>query len=157
MSIFQRITNVIKRPSNPNEFVKRFIRDSRKKHCQLELYYKGEIILQVESLKHVPIIMTWINADKKKYENGFAVNFFEEKKKIKKSKIYANYLLAKEDLDMIEYDDKENELITFFKLFESDIHYMQLASYMRFTIEKVYKYEEFNPQILFNIRYLKIV
>lgn len=150
------IRKLFSKPSNPNDFVKKFISDSKKNHIQLELYYKGEIILQVESLRHVPIIMSWTNVDKEKYKNGFAVNFFERKDKLNKSKIYSNYLLTKNEIDMIEYDDLDNNVLTFFKLFQSNISYMDLATYMRFVIEKIFKFEEFNPQILFNIRKLKI-
>jgi len=149
MKLFKR------RPKTPNGFVRAFMKDSKKKWCQLELYYKGKVILQAESLKYVPIIMEHAKVNKKNYTNGFVVHFFIEQKDIPKGDIYRNYLLNKNKLEMIEYEDKDLDIINYAYFFKKDVDPLDMADYMKKIIEATHIFKEINPQILFNIRYLK--
>ena len=143
-------------PKGPNEFVKKFINDSRKSRLQLEMIYNQNIILQVDSLKFTPSWFGIIDKDLKKYKNGFVVFFIIDKKDIDKSKIYKNYLNSN-NLKMIEIEEVhgKTEILTFAHFLDKNVDYLVLSKYMRLVIDSVYKLPEQNPQILFNLRYLK--
>jgi hypothetical protein len=140
-----------------NEFVKKFINESSRKHVQLELYYKNKVILQVERLTYIPLLMKWVSIDKEKYKDGFVVHFCLESKNIEDNHYYKNYLLSSEQLNMVEYDDVEYGVISYNGFFEKDTTLLEITNYMRKVIDSVYKFPESNPQILFNLRYLKTV
>lgn len=143
-------------PKNPNEFVKKFIKDSKKGRSQLQLIYFDKIILQVDPLKFVP---SWFKVatkiDKGKYENGYVVFFVLDKVGIEKNKIYQKYKTA-DDLDMLEIEELhgETKVVTFAHFLKEDTSYLELATYLREVLDKTYVFKEKNPQLNFNIRYL---
>mgnify|MGYP000545450861 CR=1 FL=1 len=156
MNFFNNLFTSLTNPKTPNGFVKKFLVESKRKYCQLELFYKEEIILQAESLRHVPIWMEWANVDKTIFHNGIVVHFFIQKKDLAESSIYKRYVLNKERLNMIEFEDEELGIINFTYFFKSSADYMDIAIYMKKVIDNTLQFKENNPQILFNIRYLKI-
>ncbi|UOY08640.1 hypothetical protein L0P88_08815 [Muricauda sp. SCSIO 64092] len=139
----------------PHEFIEKFVFDSKRKHVQLELYYSKKVILQLESLKHVPIWTDWCNVGLKDYRNGYVCHFFLKKKNLSKNKFYDNYKGSKDFLDMVEYEDDDYGIINFVHFFKKGTRPIDIGKYMRKVIDNVYKFPEENPQIGFNLRYLK--
>lgn len=155
MSIFNNLINVFNpRPRNPNDFVKKFIYESKNKRVQLELIYKNEIILQVDSLKFVTSWFKITDVDQKLYDGGYVIFFVLDKRSINKNPCYQNYLKSGLNMIRIEETHKEDDIITFSYFLSKSSNYMDLSKYMRKVIDSVYIFKENNPQILFNIRYL---
>ncbi len=144
-----------KKKGTSNDYVYLFVKDCKKKHVQLELYYKDKPILIVESLIHVPIWMEWAKVDQSNFRGGYVIHFFISKKSINENPIYLNYLEKKDNLEMIEYFDEEHNLVDFLYFMEEGVEPIELAQKMREIIDGVYRFKEENPQILFNLRYLK--
>ena len=145
----------IKPDLTSDEFIQKFLIDSAIKHVQLELYYKRNIILQVESLRHVPIWMDWIDVNKQEFKNGFVAHFFLKKKNIEKNLFYKNYVRSKDKLDMLEFDDEEYKIMNYVHFFDKDASSVEIGNYIKNIIMSVYNLTNNNTQILFNLRYLK--
>ena len=144
-------------PKNPNEFVKKFLKDSKKYRSQLQLIYENEMLLQVDPLKFVP---SWFKVakmiDQTMFNDGFVVFFVLDKKDIGRNKVYLNFMCT-DNLDMVQIEEVhgETEVITFAHFIDQNTTYISLTLYLRKFIDSIYKFKESNPQIIFNIRYLK--
>ncbi len=141
-------------PKNPNQFVRKFIKDSKKSRVQLEMIYKQKNILQVDSLKFVPSWFKVAKVDSKPYKDGYVIFFILDKENLEKNKSYQNYIQS--GIEMIEIEELhgKSKIMTFAKFLSSDFDYFNIAKCMREVIESVYDFKEENPQILFNLRYL---
>lgn len=142
-------------PRNPNEFVKKFIKDSKQERAQLEMIYDRDIILQVDSLRFVP---SWFKITDKKeehFKNGYVIFFTKDVKDFQKG--YAKkYSRFSQESDLIKIEEKHNDeaVITVAKFLESTDDHLILANEMKSFIDMFYLFKETNPSILFNIRYL---
>ena len=85
MKILNYILNLFRsQPRSPNDFVKKFINESKFNRVQLEMIYQNRIILQVDSLKFVPSWFEITEVDSDFYKNGYVVFFILEKIAINK-------------------------------------------------------------------------
>ncbi|WP_375334363.1 hypothetical protein [Flagellimonas sp. C4] len=145
-----------KEPRNPNEFVEKFIRDVTKERAQLEMIYKNRIILQVDSLKWVPSWFKLCDKNEKDYADGYVVFFVEDEKDHQANE---RHHLTKSDQDngVLKMDEMHGEdpVVTIAKFLQSTKDHTVLAVEMRNFIDRFYSFEEENPNIMFNIRYLK--
>lgn len=141
-------------PKTPNEFVKKFLKESEKSRVQLEMIYNREIILQVDSLKFVPSWFKVADINPKEYKEGYVVFFILNRKDLEENDRYQRY--KKSNLRMIEIKEKhgQTDIVTFAQFLNKNSDYMDLAKYMRNVIDNVYVFREKNPPILFNLRYL---
>ncbi len=142
-------------PRNPNEFVKKFIKDSKQERAQLEMIYKREIILQVDSLRFVPSWFKITDKKKENYKDGFVIFFTKDAQDFQKNyeKKYSRFF---QDNDLVKIEEMHNEepVITVAKFLESNDDHFILANEMKIFIDAFYLFKELNPSILFNIRYL---
>ncbi|MDA9970481.1 hypothetical protein N9E56_01460 [Flavobacteriaceae bacterium] len=143
-------------PRNPNDFVKKFINESKFNRVQLEMIYQNRIILQVDSLKFVPSWFEITEVDSDFYKNGYVVFFILEKTKIKENPSYQNYLKSKLKMIEIQETQEANDIITFCFFLENYIDYVKMSNEMRKVVDNVYSFKDENPQILFNLRYINI-
>jgi len=157
MNIIKYFINLIRNdtPKNPNEFVKKFIKDSKKERAQLELIYDDEIILQVDALNFVPSWFKITNKSAKDFKNGYVIFFSKNTEDF-----YGSH--AERELNHLEKDDfikieetYDNLPVTTVAKFVSAIdNYLSLANEMKDFVNKFYRFKERDPSILFNIRYL---
>lgn len=152
MNLFKNIKNILGiHPSSPNEFVQKFIYDSKKSRVQLEMIYNKDIILQVDSLKFTTSWFKIVNIEPKDYQDGYVIFFLLDKENLSKNLNFQNYKNSELDMIKIEEMHGSTEVITFAKFIK---HNTNLAQHMREIINGVYSFKEQNPQILFNLRYL---
>tara|TARA_B110000259_G_scaffold181016_1_gene222451 strand:- start:1377 stop:1856 length:480 start_codon:yes stop_codon:yes gene_type:complete len=157
MKILNYILNLFRsQPRSPNDFVKKFINESKFNRVQLEMIYQNRIILQVDSLKFVPSWFEITEVDSDFYKNGYVVFFILEKTKIKENPSYQNYLKSKLKMIEIQETQEANDIITFCFFLENSIDYVKMSNEMRKVVDNVYSFKDENPQILFNLRYINI-
>lgn len=143
-------------PKGPNEFVEKFVKESKHGRTQLQLIYNNNIIVQVDPLKFAP---SWFkiagNVDKKKYKNGYVAFFILDKFEIENNEIYQKYKKS-DELQMIEIEEfhGETKVITFANFLDENVNYMDLSICLRKIIDETHSFKEKNPNINFNIRYL---
>lgn len=155
ISILKLISNLFRgSPWNPNEFVKKYVEDSHKERAQLEMIYEKEIILQVDSLKFVPSWFKVAKVDKDKYENGYVI-FSVWNREGNFPAHYKPDVRYGDDYLKIEELHGNTPVVTSAKFVDSTIDFMSLAIEMKKFIDNFYSFEEPDPSILFNIRYLK--
>lgn len=150
------LSNFFKRkPRTPNEFVKKFVTDARKERAQLELIYNKEVIVQVDSLKFVPSWFKITNKSENVYTNGYVIFFVKEKKNYENN-FKHKYLHNLKEFDLIKVNETHNnqDVITIGKFVPEIEDHISLAIEMKKFIDIFYSFNETNPSIIFNIRYL---
>jgi hypothetical protein len=157
MGILRSLMNVFSagEPRNPNGFVKKFIKDSKEERAQLEMIYKRDVILQVDSLRFVPSWFKITDKTQESYKNGYVIFFTKDVEDFRKNfaKKYAQFS-EKHDLVKIEETHNDQAVVTIGKFLVSADSHLPLANEMKNFIDKFYSFKEINPSILFNIRYL---
>ncbi len=156
MSILRRILG-IKPKLESLEFVEKFMYDVIKRHVQMEIYHNERIILQVQSLQHVGFWFDCDDLQKKKFKDGYILFFFLKNKGLEKNRLYINFENTKGKLSMFKYDNSKNNIKYFLHFFEKNVSPHEIDTYIKKVLTSVYKFPESNPQILFNLRYLKTV
>lgn len=156
MRFFKYLTKVFSfNPTTPNGFVKKFINISKKRFATLEMAYKNEIILHVDSLKYNQSLLKKAKLDSKIFKDGYAVYFILEKENIESNIIYQNYMKSGLNLIRVEKIRRKKKVVIFSYFLHKSIGYMQMAFCIKKIVDSVYKFEEFNPNILFSLHYLE--
>ncbi len=151
MSLLNKIIQRFKK-STPDSFINKFLKESKVKNVQMELYFNERVILQIESLKNVPIWIERGKVNKDNYENGFVLFFFTNKRKKEKYNEFRR-ILDSTDLNMIEYEGKLNFI--FMRFFDKNVKSIELNIFLRKVIDVVYQLPAENTKIGYNLRYLK--
>lgn len=141
----------IESKNTSDEFIKKFMKEVSYKRVQMEVYNNNHIILIINSLAQAP---SWIErggANEEIYKNGFVIFLFFNKKKIKNNLFYENYLASKEQLDMVEFEDKINFVLLHF--FDKNVTSNEINNYVLKIINLIYKFPVNDTQILFKLRY----
>ncbi|KAB1071864.1 hypothetical protein F6U93_00005 [Tamlana haliotis] len=158
MNIGKTIAKLFNRkPKNPNEFVKSFIKQSKTQRVQLELIKDNEVILQVDSLKFTPSWFKLFNISNDKYQNGYVVFFVIDSEKLKTSDKYNRY--KKSNLQLLELDeeiDDGTEIRTFAKFVKHTDDEITLGKIMKEILDVIIKTDENDPQALFVIREINV-
>lgn len=156
MSFLKYLTNFYSSnsvPKSANDFIKKFIKTSKKRYTFLHMIYRDEIILYVDSLKSTNTWFKLNQVDSKLYKDGYVVYFILEKNEIESNNIYQNYLKSELNLIEVEKTHSKKKVIMFSYFLSKSTDYMQLALCMKKIIDNVYKFKEPNPDILFSLKY----
>ena len=155
MAFWNNLNFTLKRtPKNPNEFVQKFMKDSKKSRVQLEIIRENEVLIQVDSLRYTPSWFKLFKIDPEEFKNGYAIFFILDQKELETNPKYIE--LKKSDLDLLEYEEMlENTPIkTFVKFIKKTNDPIILGIEMKNIIDVIFKSNEKDPQALFNLRYL---
>ena len=145
----------LKSQLTPHEFILKFIKDANNMHVQLEMYNAEKAVLQLESLKHVPIWFEWCCVGKNEFKDGFVIQYFVTKKENKTNQIYNNSLNLKKDLELVVFYDKEYDVINFVHFFNKDTSALELGKYIRVILDKIYNLSNEETQIGFKLSYIE--
>ena len=143
-------------PKSPNEFVQNFLFESKYKRVQLELIYKNNILIQVDSLKFTPSWFKLVNLNSIEYSDGYVIFFLLDADGIKSNPVYEK--ISKSNIKMIEIKEKHDktDIITFSRFIKNTYAQKNLPKYMKEIIDSAYDFKEMNPQIKFNLRFIEI-
>lgn len=148
----------VKEPNTPNQAIGKFLRKLQEGRVQLEILHKGQLTLLVESLTYVPSWFKGTNKDTKFYRDGYVLScaydneYFETSYAIKAFKniqTKGEYIL----MDNFLHENSIKIIVYFLPKVEP----IQLALAMKRFIETFNNFEESNPQMDFNLRYLSNV
>lgn len=158
--IFEKITSFFlnkRKPQNPNEFVRKFVKDSNAKRVQLEMIYDNKIILQVDALKFVSSWFKITSKNIEPFKDGFVIFFTTDKKEFQKvfSKKFTEFSKKEKEILKIEEFYEKKPVITLAKFVKKTENHIDLADEMRRFIDRFYFFEEANPSIIFNLRYIE--
>ena len=151
MSLLNKIIQRFKK-STPDSFINKFLKESKVKNVQMELYFNERVLLQIDSLKNVPVWIERGKVNEDNYKNGFILFFFINKRKKEKYN-ECKRILDTSDLNMIEFEGKLNFI--FMHFFDKNVKSIELNAFLRKVINIVYQLPTENTKIGFNLRYLK--
>lgn len=155
MSFIKRILKKNKTPRTPNEFVNKFLKDLKKNRVQLEMIYDNQLILIIDSLQYVPSWFSIVDKKASDYPKGFVLSFTKESESFESS--YASRKFSKLNTnEFLKIEESHNGIpvVTIAQFIPAVAKSIELAEKMKYFIETFYKFEENNPSILFNLRYL---
>jgi hypothetical protein len=136
----------------PNDFLKKFIKDSKRKFCILELYYKQNLLVQIENTKYIDKhILDGIDVS----NNGLLLSIPIPVKDLQMNKVFKTYKTYKDRFKMKKMIFPDlNSLSIYKKLQNNDV--VGIGSEIKEILYSFYSFDEDNPQIVFNIRYPEI-
>ena len=125
---------------------------SRSKRVILSVIYENAILVEIDSFRYAEFWFPVLKISNKKYKNGFAIYFVINQKNILNDENYNRY--KNSDLKLIELDENiENVKVkTFVKALEQTRDSAHLGREIKNIIEKVYFFEEQNPNVYFKIQ-----
>jgi hypothetical protein len=135
-------------PKTPNEFIEKFIKESKNHYYDLALKYDDNFVLIVEPLKFTSVLYKHIDNKIENFKNGYIVYFEIESKNINNSKYYKKFKES-EDLELFELDNipsKKNKTLVA-RYFNENIHYMELAVYLKEVLDRFCCRETSNSHI----------
>jgi hypothetical protein len=142
------------KPRSATEFIQKFIRDSKKSRLQLEIIRDNEILVQVDSLRFTPLWFKVFTVDKNKFQNGFVLLFTFERDAIKKINTYIDY--KNSGIELIELDEMNGEapIRTLAKFLTETDDAIYLGNEIKIIIDLIFKSNELDPQVIFNLQYI---
>jgi hypothetical protein len=143
-----------RKPKSPTEFVKRYIRDSKKSRVQLEIIRDNEVLIQVDYLEFTPSWFKVFKVDSEKYKNGYVIFFILDQEEIEKNPKYILYKNSNLELMELEEMLDKTPIKTFAKFVKSTNDPIKLGKEMKEVIDSIFTSTEKDPEVLFNLRYL---
>lgn len=124
-------------PKTPNEFIKDFLKNSKKSYYDLILKYNDNFVLFVEPLKFTSVLFKASNKNINNFKDGYIVYFEIENDKISNS-IYYKKFKGSLDLELFElgYVPSKKGKFLIARFFEKEIHYMELAIYLKEVLDR---------------------
>lgn len=146
---------ITKEPETPHQALGIFLQKSQDGRVQLEIIHKGQLTLLVESLTYVPSWFKDTNKDPIYYKEGYVISCAYDVDYFRTS--YAaeafNNLKTRDKYILTDNFLDENP-IKVIACFLPKIEPIELITAMTQFIETFNKFEESNPQLDFNLRYL---
>jgi hypothetical protein len=148
------INRFLSKEKSPNEYIQKFLNQYSNTPIQLELYYRKEPLLLLQSLKYSNLWYEWCDVSQTEFPDGFVLSYYLKKEMIDFEDYYASSeeLLIK--LGLRKFDDVENGMINFVMFLKQETSFDELINFMQKMIFGQRNFSISNPEITYVLREL---
>jgi hypothetical protein len=148
------INRLLTKKKSPNDYIQKFLDQVSKTPLQLELYYRKEPLLLVQSLKYSNLWYEWCKVPQTEFPDGIVLSYYLKKEMPNFKEYYKSSQELVEKLGLIKFEDDRNGMINFVLFLKQNTSFNELVDRMR---EIIFGYQSFstsNPKITYILRKL---